>query len=68
LIVTGKWTTYEVEYKNTYYQGNGRTWMERMGESLEPLWDFEYNISLIDKLEQAVKDYEYEQYRSNESA
>jgi hypothetical protein len=67
LIVTGKWTTYEVEHNDTYYHGSGRNWMERMGESLESVWDHDYNMSLIDRLEQAVKDYEYEQYRGNES-
>jgi len=67
MIVTSKWTTYEVEHNGTLYHGNGRNWMEMMGCSLEEIWDHDYNMSLIDRLEQAVKDYEYEQYRSNES-
>ena len=49
---------YEVEHDGTYYYGSGRNWMERMGGSLEDIWDHDYNMSLIDRLEQAVKDYE----------
>lgn len=56
MIVTGVFTQYELEDDGTYYYGNGRNWMERMGGSLEDIWDHDY--SLIDRLEQAVKDYE----------
>lgn len=58
MIVTGVFTQYEVENDGTYYYGSGRNWMERMGGSLEDIWDHDYNMSLIDRLEQAVKDYE----------
>ena len=55
---------YEVEHDGTYYYGSGRNWMERIGGSLEDLDATLGDLDLIDRLEQAVKDYEYEQYRS----
>lgn len=56
--VTNVFTQYEVENDGTYYYGNGRSWMERMGGSLEDLYDHSWNMDLIDRLEQTVKDYE----------
>lgn len=58
MIVTGKWTTYEVESNGTYYHGSGRNWMEMMGCSLEEVFEHEHTKSLIDALQQAVMDYE----------
>ena len=55
MIVTGKWTTYEVVHNNTIFQGHDRTWEQTFEYSaLEEYLDKE----LIDQLEQAVKDYE----------
>jgi hypothetical protein len=49
---------YEVEDNGTYYYGSGRNWMERMGGSLEDIYEHSWNLNLIDRLEQAVKNYE----------
>jgi len=56
--VTGKWTTYEVEYEGETYQGDGRYWKRVYGESLETEYEWEGNKALFDALQQAVIDYE----------
>jgi len=56
--VTGRWITYEVEHNGIFYEGNGRTWSRRYGESTESEYEWEHNKALFDALEQAVKDYE----------
>ena len=66
--VTGIFMQYEVENDGTYYYGSGRNWMERMGESLEQVYDDSWDKDLIDKLEQAVKDYEQSTDKSNRTS
>lgn len=52
--VTGIFIQYVVEDNGSYYYGGGRNWMEGTGGSLKEVWDHDY----IDRLEQAVKDYD----------